>query len=776
VDEPKARPPRFTRDEQAIAVWFSHTAIPVAVTVIVATAYGQVPLGFLVPEAVIWTVFFVLTPSTDAPAAWLLRLFGRDEYVVDVEVLRRRGLPGAFATAFVLQFVALTFLLVETGGPITSPFASFVVAYTVFSSLLTTQLWSLGIALVAPTIYYTVMVTTYGLGSASERASVGVYLAVTLFIIWLTVLLAFLSRLTMWRLQTSMDAEADLATLRAAVATQIWTRGAVLTRRLPARRPAAEAALAEYRTNHPELSLRIVEDRRLEWVEQERMTQARALADSFAADAAAKLFAESLDLGELETIRHDETDADSVVVVGSIGDDPVLPSRLLVRATSQTPSRALLEETGQIVRQEVSAANLAVLLVEDATDWLALPGAMSAQLGLATAVVVIDAQRLLRLAGATFPRRALMSAVREQIDLSKANPFVIEGATPPPMFFGRREEEARVTALLAENSAALLGGRRTGKTSLLKHIQRTLSASEWTVLYADLQQVGDWETFADRVASRWEVDAPRDFRPSLIASIVGEIRERNGDAPVVILLDEVDLLLKWDQDHPDPLVPEAFFRACRALSQEGEAQFVLAGERVIASRLWSPDSPHWNFCRPVPVRQLARKDADELLVKPLEHLEVELDDAPAVLEHVWRRTSGHPHLVQLIGDGLVGLLNERDPECRGMLDLDDVREITESQRYRGDYISTYCGQSTPLERSLCNLAAAGAATLPRLSDQLNSRNFPHDNDMLRAALRMLDLYGILQTDGDELIFRAEWMPDVLRWAGEVGSLDPKLSV
>ncbi|MFL5872848.1 MAG: AAA family ATPase [Solirubrobacterales bacterium] len=773
MDEPQVRPPRFTRDEQALAVWVSHTVIPIAVVAIVGFAYGKVPIGFIVPEVVIWIVFSLLSPSFDAPAVGILKLFKRDEYLIDVEAFRHRALPAAFTTAFVLQFVALTFLLAETGGPITSPFASFVIAYTVFSSLLTTKLWSLGVALIAPTIYYTAMVAAYGSGSQSDRASEGVYLAVTLFIIWLTVWLAFLSRLSMWRLQSTIDAEADLATVRAAVAAQIWSRGVVTTRSLPARRPAAEAALAEYRNNHPELALHIVEDRRLKWVEQERMAKARALTTTFTTDGAAELFAESFDLDELQTIRREETEADSVAI-GAVGDDPVLPSRLFVRATAQAPSGGLLEETARIARQEIARANVAVLLVEDATEWLSRPEAMTVQRGLSTSVVVMDAKGLMQLAGATSPRRALMSAVREQADLSKANPFVVLGPTPPPMFFGRHDEEVEVSALLGSNSAALLGGRRTGKTSLLKHIKRTLSRDEWTVLYADLQSVSDWDTFADLVADEWQVDPPKAFRPSWIGSFVREVRARNGGGPIAILLDEVDQFLRWDLEHENPLAPEVFFRSCRTLSQEGAAQFVLAGERTIAGRLWSPDSPHWNFCRPIPVRQLARKDADQLLVRPLAHLEVGLADTQALLDHAWRRTSGHPRLVQFLGGELVGLLNERDPEVRGSLSLEDVKKVTESTKYRDEYVDTYRGQSTPLERSLCNLAAAGVATEPLLSAELNRRNVPHDNTTLHNSLRMLDLYGILRIEKDKLVFRAEWMPEALQRKAEVGSVDPGL--
>jgi hypothetical protein len=343
------------------------------------------------------------------------------------------------------------------------------------------------------------------------------------------------------------------------------------------------------------------------------------------------------------------------------------------------------------------------------------------------------------------------------------------------MFFGRGDEEAAVIALLADNSAALIGGRRTGKTSLLQRIDRTLRNGDWTVMYADLQPVGDWTSFAEQISPEWDVDVSADFRPSVMADIVRQLRKRHGERPLIIMLDEIDQFLKWDQVHLGQHVAEAFFRSCRALSQQGEAQFVLAGERVLAERLSSPDSPHWNFCPPVPVRQLARSDADELLLRPLQHLEVGVDSRQAFLDRAWQSTSGHPHLVQYVGSALVALLNDRDPEDRQMVTVRDLIAITDKAEFRYQYIDTYHGQATPLEKSLCNLAAAGATTVARLHNQLRDRNVPEDPSVVRAGLRMLDLYGILDTSDDELVFRAEWMPDALRYTGAAGVLDPAMN-
>ena len=129
----------------------------------------------------------------------------------------------------------------------------------------------------------------------------------------------------------------------------------------------------------------------------------------------------------------------------------------------------------------------------------------------------------------------------------------------------------------------------------------------------------------------------------------------------------------WRSLNADNAVPEAFFRACRTLSQEGLAQFIFTGERTIAMKLWDAHSPHWNFCRPLPLQQLTRTAAADLLTRPLESLGIEIVDRNEFEVALWRYTSGHPQLVQYLGDRLVRLLNERRPDRRTIVDPPDLR-------------------------------------------------------------------------------------------------------
>src|SRR5690348_5871370 len=127
----------------------------------------------------------------------------------------------------------------------------------------------------------------------------------------------------------------------------------------------------------------------------------------------------------------------------------------------------------------------------------------------------------------------------------------------------------------------------------------------------------------------------------------------------VFLLDEIDQVLDWDRSHSPDEVPEAFFRACRSISQERLAQFVFSGERVIASRLWDAQSPHWTFCCRLPLPQLTPLAAAPLISEPLKALCVPIVNMESFVQQCWLCTDGHPELLQFLGDQLIGLLITR---------------------------------------------------------------------------------------------------------------------
>lgn len=535
---------------------------------------------------------------------------------------------------------------------------------------------------------------------------------------------------------------------------------AVAAKELPVAYHTAVLALARFKDQHQELALALDEDA-LRWEHPSRVQPAQGLAREFDSEASVRALAELLELAAGSELAQVE---DVWVLKGTRAFDQVLPRTLVIAGAEEPPDEGLITRVARLARRASAEATIALLVAPEARRWRASTGSSTLQRTLATSVVVLDPADLPGIAGAVVPRDVVVRTVLAQADLTKANPFNYTGATRREMFFGREQEESQLLNLLSTNSAALIGGRKIGKTSLLQATIEVLRREGRTPYYADCQEAGDWRTFVAHIAPRWNVELSQTFRPALLAELVGQL-DACGDGPVIIALDEVDNLLRWDLEPHEGVVREAFFRACRALSQEGRAQFVFSGERLLAERLWDASSPHWNFCRPVPVKQLDRSAADHLVSRPLASLGVELVDAEETLDLAWMRTEGHPQLLQFIGDLLVRRLNERPATQRGVIDANDVDVVTDTGEFRRTYVQTYWGQAEPLERVLSAFICLGRNDLADLRAGLVELGHHVDPMRVLQALRMLDLYGIAHLTDRGADLRTSWMPIALEALG-----------
>jgi hypothetical protein len=442
-------------------------------------------------------------------------------------------------------------------------------------------------------------------------------------------------------------------------------------------------------------------------------------------------------------------------IAGAFGtvNDRILPDRILVGAlkvVDSQPPADILRLAGRINRQRDSGGNIAFLCIPGSPDDLRT--ITESRASGSTSIVALDLALLERIVAARRPRDVLVGQVLSQADLTKANPFTVMGATGRRMFYGRASESSVLLNTVRSNSAAILGGRRIGKTSLLQNSRETLSNEGFHVWYADCQAVGSWAAFAQHIGRHWDISVSEAFSISEVGRVFDTLQARS-EGSLVVMLDEVDNLLRWDRaaTHSDGM-REPLFRAFRALSQERRAQFVFSGERLIASVLWDPTSPHWNFCRPIHLRQLTRQDADALLTQPLAALGVKISDQDDFLTAAWDGSSGHPQIVQQLGESLVNGLNERPADERSVLRRLDVDTVLAEPKFQRHYVETYWGQSSSFERLLSVLIAQGHRSVDALAMRLRELGIVSELERIRSGLRMLDLYGIIDAEKD----RAEW--------------------
>jgi hypothetical protein len=555
---------------------------------------------------------------------------------------------------------------------------------------------------------------------------------------------------------------ANLAGLEALIDNSLARNAEVDASTLPIASDIARLALANYLIKNKHLDLVVAaEGQSVSWRRSGLVDAFRKLAKEFHGP---DLLSSTIALLEGEKIDGETGLVGYATSLISLGVDPIFASTMLIVARDDGPTASCLRDVSRYALQTVPASRLAIFVTSIPLSSSAQQEIKDVQASLPITIVTIDIATCLSMAkNRESVRDRLRSLLLEQTDLTKLSPFVVRGVTPPRVFFGREEEEADLLSTLATNSVALLGGRRIGKTSLMRHSSRRLQSANLEPYFGDCQVVRTWADFGKMASRNWDVDVPENFKPQDLFKLVQELGSRNNKA-IVILLDEVDQLLDWDKRHGEDDVPEAFFRACRSISQQGLAQFVFSGERTIAFSLWDAKSPHWNFCKPLMLRQLTRTAADALLAEPLENLGIKIEKKPDFLTACWTNTDGHPELLQLIGDKLVSLVNQRS-RLEILVTTEDVQELTEQFDYAEQYLETYWGQAEPLERIVSILLIRSFQTLGDLLDELNGFEIVVDGKKLHEALRMLELYGIAEQSALGYTLRASWFPTALSYYG-----------
>lgn len=526
---------------------------------------------------------------------------------------------------------------------------------------------------------------------------------------------------------------------------------------LPVSADQARLALAMFTEERRKLALKLgLGGEAVAWANRKWVERARGLRTAFRTSEAVTLFAEMLGIDD---VRIDPGPNASSADLRAPAVQP-FATMLHVIANSAPLSDQSAREIAQHSIEHAPGSPVAVYLTARPLDAGQIQTHRKSQIFLPTNILVLSPEALEGMARQQRPMQRLMDALLAQSDLTKVSPYILNNATPPRMFYGRERETATVLQTIPTNSVALLGSRRIGKTSLIRRLQDELGKASFQPYFGDCQTVRTWSDFADLARRNWQVGLPAEFRPSHLADMVVQLAAR-GEGQVIIILDEIDQLLEWDQHHPPDSVPEAFFRACRSLSQEGAAHFVFSGERQIANRLWDPQSPHWNFCREVQLTQLDIDAATLLLIEPLRAMNIEIVEPTAFEREAWARTSGHPQIVQFLGDRLVRSLDARTDRRNLTLGAEDIVAITETFEFAEHYLGTYWGQATPFERSVSRAIAGGAATAADVLALLATEPDQSGDEALFSALRILQLYGILEERGGQLQMRAAWFAQAL---------------
>jgi hypothetical protein len=317
------------------------------------------------------------------------------------------------------------------------------------------------------------------------------------------------------------------------------------------------------------------------------------------------------------------------------------------------------------------------------------------------------------------------------------NPFIAGSWVRGEDFFGR-------AGLIREalegdrHSLWVLGGRRLGKTSLLKELEHRVQRSRETpfvALYWDLQGSGDARGLAETLLSSVEDSEAfcraadlgvEDLESMPVAEMLATLVRRavRSGWRLLLLVDEAEELLVVGRTDPAVLA-----RLRRVISRGPDVRAVVTATRLLAridEDVPLPTSPFLQgFIPPVYLTPLAPDEGRTLLARG--------GFSPGDVEVVLERTAAHPFLLQLLASRLF--------ESR---DLAATLEQLAADEMIANYFAVDFATLAEGERALLSeVAREGRRTRAELARALG-----RGEEDVEALLYGLTMLGYLAREGD----------------------------
>jgi HEAT repeat protein len=367
-------------------------------------------------------------------------------------------------------------------------------------------------------------------------------------------------------------------------------------------------------------------------------------------------------------------------------------------------------------------------------------------------VILLGRRDIQRIVTAKDAQRALRFTICAQADLTLLSPYSFDEPASRMLFFGREFEIRTMTQAIDNSSVAVLGGRRIGKTSILHRVAGLLEESR-ACYYLDCHPIRNYDVLFRTLAYRWPSVGRLAPEPVSFHSVVAELRD---DGPLILVLDEIDALLRFDIQHD-----ELLFKTFRSLSQEGQCRFIFSGERVLSNQLkYGSKSPLFNFCgQRIPLGYLEPKSATRLIVEPMGWMNIDLRDRERIVAGILSLSSCHPRLVQYICHSLIKQINR---EGVRYITEEHLQRIAGSNELQDEYLHTVWGDATPFERALTLALEETSFTQDDIRAALDRWDIPYTWGKLKAALHNLEICSILERDDGTFRFVPEHFPRIAR--------------
>lgn len=351
-----------------------------------------------------------------------------------------------------------------------------------------------------------------------------------------------------------------------------------------------------------------------------------------------------------------------------------------------------------------------------------------------------------------------------------SNPF--EYGNPidqPNQFFGRKNELSRIQDSIRQmRSISIVGGRRVGKSSLLKLISLPEIIREYELgdrfifCFADLQ---GFEEITPDGFWKWILRVLSEQLPEGLSTEVSQIVEQSrfdtlslrtlfeklSSKKIIFLFDEFETVLQ------NPQIPQSFYGHLRWLSQNCSVAFITATQRELVYHCINDEtktSPFFNIFDNLVLRPFKASECQDLITHYLKASEIQFMNSE--IEKLLEISGGYPEFLQMACSFLYYAYQHEvaeDSEAERWMYAEDNFRV--QLNFHSEY---FWNKSEEEERILLALLALlNKGENQNISEERIKKLYPrYKNDLLTLYNRSL----VLRDNGSYRLFSpvfAEWI-------------------
>jgi len=273
------------------------------------------------------------------------------------------------------------------------------------------------------------------------------------------------------------------------------------------------------------------------------------------------------------------------------------------------------------------------------------------------------------------------------------------------MFYGRRDTIRELKNILIENDEGLVilyGQRRTGKSCLLKYIEKAKCfAPDVQIIFTNIQGLASEQDFyvdilnqavhlTDTASNiKTQVHSFDEFTTSLY-TLQEAIK-----TPFLIMLDEFEYVTDERFEYTSLQDATDFIRRLRNLIQYStQIKFALAGADGLREMINDYHNPLFKAGRTFHIAFLNSQDARALITEPLQD---RVDYTEQAITSIQNVTANHPYYIQLLCQTIVMLLNSKKSN---RVTITEVTQAIKQIEKTGDSNFDYVWDITPKEAHL----------------------------------------------------------------------------